>query len=65
MFIEEGVEKGWRIVKESEEDTVTMERIREMQFLGIGGEFIEYGGRRSAPDSDATIELRFIKRKYN
>lgn len=60
---EEGVIIGYKIVRESEDELEDIERVRDMHFWGHLGE-IKYDGRKSAPDSDDTVELMFIGKNF-
>ena len=63
-----GVLIGYKIVRESEDELEDIERVRDMHFWGHLGE-IKYDGRKSdgrksAPDSDDTVELMFIGENF-
>ena len=54
---------GYKMIKESNEDTNIIEIIRDMHFFGFGETLVKYDGR-SSDDNDDTIELRFNKEWY-
>ena len=54
---------GYKMIKESDEDTATIEIIRDMYFWSIDDQVLTYDGRHS-DEKDNTIELKFVRKWY-
>ena len=55
---------GYKLIKETDADYETIERIRDMHFWGLDDQVIEYNGRSSTPGTDDTCELRFCTKEH-
>jgi hypothetical protein len=54
---------GYKIIRETEDELDTMEIVRDMYFWGHIGK-LKYGGRKSKPGTDNTMELKFVTELY-
>ena len=55
---------GYKIIREAFDDLDTIEIIRDMYFWGHIGK-LKYGGRKSEPGTDNTMELSFVTEEYS
>ena len=55
---------GYKLIKESDADYETIERIRDMYYWGLNDQVIVYNGRSSTPGTDYTCELRFCTEEH-
>ena len=60
----DGKNVGYSIIAETSADTPDIEQLRDFHFWGLDDTKIVYNGRKSEDDSDTTVELRFIQKKY-
>jgi hypothetical protein len=54
---------GYKIIRETEDELNVMEIVRDMYFWGHIGK-LKYGGRKSEPLTDNTMELKFVTELY-
>jgi hypothetical protein len=54
---------GYKIIRETEDELETIEMVRDMYFWGHLGK-LKYGGRKSEPGTDDTMELKFVTELY-
>jgi hypothetical protein len=54
---------GYKIIRETSDELDTMEIVRDMYFWGHIGK-LKYGGRKSEPGTDNTMELSFVTQEY-
>jgi hypothetical protein len=54
---------GYKIIRETEDELDIMEIVRDIYFWGHIGK-LKYGGRKSEPGTDNTMELSFVTEEY-
>ena len=54
---------GYKIIRETSDELDTIEIVRDMYFWGHIGK-LKYGGRKSEPGTDDTMELSFVTEEY-
>ena len=54
---------GYKIIRETSDELDTIEIVRDMYFWGHLGK-LKYGGRKSEPGTDNTMELSFVTQEY-
>lgn len=54
---------GYKIIRETSDELDTIEIVRDMYFWGHLGK-LTYGGRKSEPGTDDTMELSFVTEDY-
>jgi hypothetical protein len=54
---------GYKIIRETEDELEAIEMVRDMYFWGHIGK-LKYGGRKSKPGTDDTMELSFVTQEY-
>ena len=54
---------GYKIIRETEDELEAIEMVRDMYFWGHLGK-LKYGGRKSKPGTEETMELSFVTEEY-
>ena len=55
---------GYKLIKESTDDTNDVEYVRDMIFYGLGDQVIEYNGRVTDKETGETIELKWATKAH-
>lgn len=55
---------GYKLVKESTDDSYAVEYVRDMIFYGLDDRVLTYDGRTTDKESGDTIELRWVTKSH-
>lgn len=55
---------GYKLIKESTDDTNDVEYVRDMLFYGIGDTVIAYDGRKTDKETGETVELKWATKAH-
>ena len=64
MFNDQQITVGFKLIREDGDDVVTIERVRDMLFWGLGDKVLDYDGRKSDKETNQTLELMFTTKAY-
>ena len=55
---------GYKLIKESTDDTNDVEYVRDMIFYGLGDQVIGYNGRVTDKETGQTVELKWATKAH-
>jgi hypothetical protein len=64
MFNDQQITVGFKLIREDGDDVVTIERVRDMLFWGLGETALDYDGRKSDKETNQTLELMFTTKAH-